>query len=192
MQGKQGAQGKGRAPSQRECLAILKSYALPENAIQHMLLVNRIAMFLGRELSDKGIALDLEAIRAASLLHDLDKMQTLKMGNHGLESAKVLSKLGYPSLGRIISKHTPASVGELNTWEEKIVNYADKRAGDTGVVSLEERFAYFKRKYGIKEDDAQKEIERRYHMLEQEIFTLIGIRPEELAKRLGEDGKRLL
>ena len=66
----------------------------------------------------------------------------------------------------------------LNTWEEKIVFYADKRVVDDKIVSLEERLKYIKNRYAhINEKlmDKYSEIEKKILILENEIFSEINI-----------------
>ena len=68
------------------------------------------------------------------------------------------------------------------TWEEKILNYADKRVAHDKIVSLEQRRQdalkrYQKHKY-IKVDKRHKELLE----LEKEIFDKIDIKPEDIQK----------
>jgi len=146
---------KDIVPSEQECMAMLREYKVPENIIRHSIKVKELSLEIARKLKEKGINVNEKLVVAAALLHDLDKAITLncEKGSHGKVAADALKKLGMHSVAEIVRKHLIESMlnGELKTIEEKIIFYADKRVLDDKVVSLEERFEYLKKRYGLKD-----------------------------------------
>jgi uncharacterized protein len=165
-------------PSREECYRILREHQVPENIIRHSEVVNKIAVMLARRLKDKGIQVDVDIVDRASLLHDLDKIRTLKSDRHGFETQKMLTDIGYPQLGEIAKLHRYEFIKKDLSWEARIVNYADKRVKHEHIVSLRERFTDMKERYNVK--DHSHEAEDRFFRLEEEIFTKIDIDPERI------------
>ncbi len=141
---------------------------------------------LGEALVKVGIPLDLPLLRAGALLHDIAKAETLKNGgNHAALGAAWLEDLGYPAVAAIIAQHVclqrdPATLevpGEI-----ELVNYADKRVRHTEIVSLAERFADLRRRYG-RTPEAGRRIsanEKRSRILEEKIFQPLKFQPEDI------------
>ncbi|MFO8016712.1 MAG: HDIG domain-containing protein [Candidatus Woesearchaeota archaeon] len=180
-------------PTRDECMAMLKEHEVPENVIRHTLAVNKVAVFLARKLKEAGEDVDVELVDRASLLHDIDKIETLGTGEHGSRAEELLSDKGYVKIGRIIKKHVFRAIYDqgLDTWEEKIVNYADKRCTEDKLVSLDERFAYGRERYAHELDEKTKEIEGMYYDLEKDIFRRIGMNPDDLRWALsGNKGEK--
>lgn len=160
-------------PSRKECMELLEE-SVNENVVRHSLQVNKIAMFLGKKMNENGENIDLELLDRASLLHDLDKIESLEKGNHGIIGEKKLKERGWHEIAGIVRKHVldQILVG-LNSLEEKIVFYADKRVKHTEIVSLKERLQYIHERYGKANKQLQekgKEIEEKLIELEKEIL----------------------
>lgn len=174
---------KNEVPTREECFELLREYNVPENVVRHTLLVDKVAIFLAQKLKDSGLNIDVDLVDRAALLHDLDKMQTLDKDTHGLLTENILTKKGYPKLGRVIKHHRFKYIYNTDlSWEEKILNYADKRVNNDKLVAIDERFAYFRKRYNIGESDRDKEAERLFRELEKQIFSRIGLKPEDLGK----------
>ncbi|MBU0535969.1 MAG: HDIG domain-containing protein [Nanoarchaeota archaeon] len=171
-----------KLPTHKQCMELLDEHNVPENVRKHSFAVNKVAVFLARKLKEKGIDIDVELVDRASLLHDIDKIATLGKGTHGQLSKKILSEKGYARLGEIVHKHVFSAVldGNLTTWEDKVVNYADKRCTEDNLVSLKDRFGYSRKKYASHNSIRTAEAEELFIKLEKEIFTIIGMDPEEL------------
>jgi len=166
----------------QDCLDLLKKYDVPENIEKHSWKVYEVAMFLGRKLKAKGVRINLNLVAQAALLHDIDKMDSLKgKGKHGALGKKILEKEGLPKIAEIASKHKLQQILKekpFNSWEERIVYYADKRVLHDKIVPVGRRFNYLKRTYGGKSSkslETIKKAEPRVRKLENEIFELIGI-----------------
>lgn len=111
------------------------------------------------------------------------------------EAAAHVLKERYPELAEVIRKHgyhDQSGDKELATWEEKIVNYADKRVTHIAIVSLKERFEEGHKRYAKKnilsgiDKEYQKRADKRYFELEKEIFNKLDFGPEDV-KKLVED-----
>ena len=170
-----------KLPSREECFRLLKEHNADENVLKHSILVNRIAIYLGGKLKQRGERIDLELLDRASLLHDLDKIKTLETGNHGDIGEEILAKIGCPGLGKLVKKHILTMVlkGGIKTWEEKVLQYADMRVNWDRIVPLGERYAYLMKGYS----KYREMIERTkpiLYALEKEIFERLGENPDDI------------
>jgi uncharacterized protein len=185
-----------KVPSSDECYSLLERYSVPEHIIQHSEMVCRVAVFLAEHLNEQGEDLNIPEIRAAALLHDLTKMEDLAEGrDHAKSGNEVLAKLGFKRIGEIVAEHIrlKEKTGSKVLSEEEILNYSDKRVMHTTVVSLADRFADLKERYGGNGLDmnAMERIaglEARTYELETRIFSTLDFTPEEL-RMLLEQGE---
>ena len=142
--------------SREKCLDILNKNKTPSNVILHCETVCRVAEEIADKLIAKGINVNKNLVTAAALLHDIEREKE----NHIEEGAKLIKSLGFPEVANIIKKHSLYKVEDPirqpQTYEEKIVFYADKRVKGNEIVSLEERFTDLKKRYNV---DLTKEIE---------------------------------
>jgi len=184
-------------PNKEECMNLLKEYKVPSNIQTHTLLVNKVSMIIAERLKEKGIKIDTKIVNAASLLHDIlkcidfktfDKLNKeeikkaeefrKKYPNIRHEEAAYLElKDKYPEVAETIRFHKVMSINQAQTWEQKVVNYADKRASDKRIINLNERFDDFEKRYGKRID---KKIEKKHYEIEKEIFDIIGMKPGEI------------
>ena len=156
---------------------------MPDNVRRHCLCVNKVAVFLAQKLKEKSIDIDVELVDRASLLHDLDKIPTLDTRDHGIMTAKILLEKGHGKrIGDVIKKHYFHAILEddFRGWEEKIVNYSDKRCQNDRIATLHERFEYAKKRYIHHRGPKTSEAEQLLLNLEKEIFQIIGLDPEKL------------
>ena len=155
--------------------------------LQHVTVVAEVASFLAYRASRAGISVDRRLVETAALLHDVDKAlphdHRLRELGHGMAGAAWLSEAGHPELARALQAHPVSRLDEpdATSWvveaaiEERIVNYADKRALQR-VVSLAQRFERWRRKhpeYTVGLDRAFLVAQR----LEAELCDAIGIEP---------------
>lgn len=161
-------------------MAILKKHNVPENIVRHSIKVKEVAIKIARKLKKHGKNVNERLVAAAALLHDLDKASTLhETGAHGKVAAAALEKLNMHSVAEIVRKHPVECIlsGELKTIEEKIVFYADKLVTDDRIVTLEERFEYLRKRYGLKNKQLMKIINEGYKKtveLEKELMGWTG------------------
>ena len=110
-----------KIPTREECEKLWDENNVPENVRKHMIMVNKAAMFLGKKLKEAGEEIDLELLDKASLLHDLDKIPTLRTRRHGHVTREILSGKGHSRVGELAYKHKFGQITNLNTWEEKLI-----------------------------------------------------------------------
>jgi uncharacterized protein len=172
-------------PSAEECSQILNRYRVPEHIVEHSRRVGEIASCLGRLLNRRGAALDPEKIFAASMLHDIAKMDGLRLGeDHSTAGAELLRSQGYPEIAEIVRQHVVLDektyAGEIG--EAALVHYADKRVKHTALVSLEERFLDLKERYGKHPAVRQwlEDLEGKTKNLEERIFNRLQAPPDSL------------
>ncbi len=172
-------------PDPKTCLEIMAGYGMPPHVIRHSQVVCGLAVYLAKKLKNKRRPINLELVRAASLLHDITKRYSFNRPlDHALTGSKLLRKLGYPHVAEIVRQHVRISSSrpQGRISEPEIVNYADKRVVNDSVVTLEDRFIYIKDRY------ARSEMARFYidqmsdwiYNLEEEIFRIIPGGPEQL------------
>ena len=85
-----------KLPTKEQILEWYKELDTPENIIDHVILVNKISMFLAKKLVEKGIKVNLELVDASSLVHDLDKWLCVndKSIDHGFKTEEILKEKG--------------------------------------------------------------------------------------------------
>jgi len=140
---------------------------------------------LAEALCQVGEPLDLSLVEAGALLHDVTKHLSLKTGeNHALSAARLLEKLGYPEVARVVARHIFCPPGPPGSpiREEEIVYYADKRVKHTQIVTLKERFEDLKERYG-RSVSALIRLDHLYELtklLERRLFKKLPFGPEKI------------
>jgi len=132
-------------PSEKECLDLLKVHN--PKVMHHSIFVKEVSLKIADILSMKGILVNKELIAAGALLHDIKKTFN-GPDEHNVRGCEFLTELGYPEVGKISKNHFFES--ELESYEEKIVYYADKLCNRGQIlVSLDERINYAIDKYNF-------------------------------------------
>ena len=169
-----------KIPTTEECYKLWDEYEMPENIRQHSLQVNKVAMIIAKKLKEKGEKIDLDLVNAGSLLHDLDKIETLNdIKRHGRQSEEWLKEKGHSKVGLMARKHIIEHLADDPDpgWEEKIINYADKRVLNDKIVSLDERFDYLRGKYPGYHKKWHEDTMKKW---EKEIFEKLDIEPRDI------------
>ena len=197
-------------PGRIEAAALLLSLRPPEWFLRHSRTVGEVAGWLAARIVAAGTPLDRRLVETAALLHDVDKLlppddPALALP-HGAASAAWLARRGHPELGAAVAAHPvtrllaaadDGNVGRLATLEERIVAYADKRAGQR-LESINARFVSWRRRYPPGATDRSEGwdeatfrlVRERAGLLEDEICAAAGVRPEEV-RRLAWTGRAL-
>jgi hypothetical protein len=198
-------------PGRVEAASLLRSLDPPDWLLRHSRAVAEVAAFLAARTAGRGVALDRSLVEAAALLHDADKAlptdDPRRALPHGQGSARWLTERGHPELGRAVAGHP---VGRLldrawfDEWltraspEERIVAYADKRAGQR-LGSMDARFASWRRRYPVLDvagrstgwdDDALRTVRARAARLEADVCATAGVAPADV-RRLPWTGSAL-
>jgi len=196
-------------PARQEAMNLLASLDPPPWLVRHSRAVADIAAWLARRIAATGRSVDVAAVEAAALLHDVDK--TLPTGDparglpHGEGSAAWLAARGHPELGPLVTDHPVTRLAENDAaarlaaaaLEVRIVAYADKRAGQR-LEPMDARFASWRRRYpaGPREggngtgwdDETASLVRSRADSLERDVCAAAGVRPDEV-RRLRWSGR---
>ena len=203
-------------PTRKECLALLAEYHVPPHIVSHSRAVAKLAVFLAHRLNENGAAIDVTLLEGACLLHDLlrildfqqpdynrferdlpakekEKWQSLRAKYKAMtheDAACDILKEKYPALALAIKRHRyMALLDEKNrpdTWEEKLLYYADKRVMHERIVPLKERLAEgHKRNVFSHGSEAKSKINTAkvdplIYEMEKEIFEKIKLDPLEV------------
>ncbi len=198
-------------PGRVDAASLLLSLDPPPWFVRHARAVAEVAGWLAARIDAGGTPVDRRLVESAALLHDADKAlanedpeRTLP---HGDGSAAWLTRLGHPELARAVAGHPVTRLldGERYTrWaafasrEERIVAYADKRAGQR-LESMDARFASWRRRYPRIEVDGRavgwteadmRVVKARAHRLEADICRAAGVSPRDV-RRLAWTGRAL-
>lgn len=190
-------------PSRIEAAALLLSLDPPPWFLAHARVVGEVAGFLAARIASRGIALDRRAVEAAALLHDVDKLlpadDPARALPHGDGSAAWLTRQGHPELARAVAGHPVTRLvdGDAHRrWaafasrEERIVAYADKRAGQR-LESMAARFASWRARYPDGWDATTwSGVEARAARLEADVCGAAGVAPKDV-RHLGWTGPAL-
>ena len=194
-------------PGRVDAASLLLSLDPPTWSVRHACAVAEVAGFLAARIDGRGIAVDRRLVEAAALLHDIDKV--LPSGDpagalpHGDGSADWLTRHGHPELARAVAAHPVTRLldGEhYRRWsafasrEERIVAYADKRAGQR-LESMDARFASWRRRYPLGpvrqghrgtvagwDEAALRAVRGRAARLEADVCRAAGVEPSEVRR----------
>lgn len=123
-------------PTPAECEAILATRPASDSLRRHGRAVTAVARTMATRLAARGVAIDLNLVLAASLLHDIAKGQP----GHAEVGAALVEGLGYPAVAEVIRQHMAMSFDGSTANEAAIVFLADKLVNKDRRVSLDERY----------------------------------------------------
>lgn len=182
-------------PSRSAAAALLLELDPPPWALRHARAVAEVAGWLAARIDARGTPVDRRLVEAAALLHDVDKVlpsdDPARTLPHGDGSAAWLSARGHPELARSVAGHPVTRLADearYRTWaafasrEERIVAYADKRAGQR-LESMDARFGSWRKRYPAGWDETTAAAVRaRAARLEAEVCRAAGVRPDEVRR----------
>jgi len=178
-------------PTYTECIKLLDKYASNKEILsrvkEHSFVVTKIVKFLAEKLNEAGENINVELVENAALLHDIEKTNAIEnpLINHGNSGEQTLKKEGFPEIGVIVGKHLKEKINQCKTWEEKLLIYADSRVNFNKIVSIDERdnclFERYKSIYPTIRDEV-KFAKPFLHKIENEIFSKINLKSEDLTK----------
>ena len=207
-------------PTRKECLALLAEYHVPPHIVNHSQAVAKLAVFLAQRLNENGAAVDITLLEAACLLHDLLRVHDFKESDFNRfeqslpeeektkwrrlrtkykassheDAAYDILREQYPTLALTIKRHRYMALldekEKPDTWEEKLLYYADKRVMHETIVPLKERLAEgHKRNVFLHGSETQSKINTAkvdplIYEMEKRIFEKIGLDPLEVTEEL--------
>jgi HD superfamily phosphodiesterase len=190
-------------PGRVEAAELLLSLDPPAWFLRHARAVAEVAGWLAARIAGAGTTVDRRLIEAAALLHDADKLlpadDPARDLRHGDGSADWLTRHGHPELARAAAGHPVTRLVDeerYRRWaafasrEERVVAYADKRAGQR-LESMAARFASWQRRYpgGWSAAEARAVLERA-RRLEADVCRAAAVAPEDV-RRLAWTGPAL-
>ncbi len=192
-------------PTRVDAASLLLSLDPPAWHVRHSRAVAEVAAFLAARIAASGVAVDRQLVETAALLHDVDKVipadDPARGLPHGEGSAAWLTRQGHPELARAVANHPVTRLldgDHYRRWaafasrEERIVAYADKRAGQR-LESLAARFVSWRRRYppvdtgddrrvaGLSEADLRT-VRSRAERLEADVCRAAGITPADVRR----------
>jgi 5'-deoxynucleotidase YfbR-like HD superfamily hydrolase len=189
---------------------LYEEFKVPKGVKKHMKKVAEVCQVLADEFIKKGINIDREKVINAALIHDAlrvcdfktfseeelkkkgEKEEDIlkwrelrkKFGKRGHSKAicEILKEKGKLALIDLIEKHDFIRIDDLESWEEKILYYADKRVEGEEIVPLKERFEKGRIRNFTEEQSIEeiKEIENKVFLLEKDMKKNLGSLPKEL------------
>ena len=185
-------------PGRTDAARLLMSLDPPPWFLRHSRAVAEVAGWLAARIARRGMPVDRHLVESAALLHDVDKLlpesDPAHRLAHGDGSADWLTRVGHPELARAVAGHPVTRLGDgerFRRWaafasrEERIVAYADKRAGQR-LESMAHRFASWERRYPADRDGwtraTRDAIRGRAERLEADVCRAAGVRPDEVRR----------
>ncbi len=175
-------------PTRDEAMQLWDTYALPQPKRIHVVLVEKVALLLAEKVrAATDTFIDTNLLRAAALLHDIDKAVPKAVGEHHPDTGvRILKAEGMEEVAAVVRTHSLSSLLDdqiaPKTWEEKLLYLADKMV-KYEVVGVDERFALWRKEHLPSE--ALAELDRVYpkvKQLEAEICTRIGLTPRDIIR----------
>jgi len=170
------------------CQSWMAEFGLPIALQIHMQMVATIAYVIAVWLRNAGETIDPILVHRSGLLHDLAKMKTL--GNepssslgHAELGARILEDRGYPRIGQVIRTHALHCLSDLETWEQKLVFYADKLVEGNRVVPLKERIKALQQRYPG-EAERIGSLKSGLYELQDDLLKRVGMEEEHFLTRI--------
>jgi FMN phosphatase YigB (HAD superfamily) len=193
MAGLPDALSRMRFPGWDTCQAWMHARALPHTLLLHSFTVAAAAYLMAIWLRQNGEVVDPVLAHRGGLLHDLAKISPAGPGihptNHGEAAARLLTTYAQPELAQIARRHMLFSLQDLQdapqSWEEKLVYFADKLVEGSEVVPFEERLHALRIRYKM-DDEVHpiSEIVPALENLQAEICQFLCIPPSSLVPKL--------
>ena len=205
-------------PTRKECLALLAEYHVPPHIVSHCRAVAKLAVFLAQRLNENGAAIDIELLERAGLLHDMMRVFDFPERDYNLfernlpaeeqakwqrlrtkykamtheDAAYDVLKERYPVLALTIKRHRYMAMldekDRPDTWEEKLLYYADMRVMHDEIVPLKQRLAEGHKRNVFSHGSAAKSkiniarVDPMIEEMEKEIFEKIALDPLEVTE----------
>jgi len=205
-------------PTRKECLALLAEYHVPPHIVSHSKVVAKLAVFLAQRLNENGTAVAVTLLEGACLLHDLLRVHDFKESDYNKfernlpkeekpkwqqirakykacsheDAAHDILKEQYPELALIIKRHRYMALldekEKPESWEDKLLYYADKRVMHDKIVPLKERLAEGHKRNVFQHGSAAQskintaKVDPLIYEMEKEIFEKIGLDPLQVTE----------
>jgi len=173
-------------PSEGEAVSLHRKYGSNERIIEHCETVAKVAKVLAEEFERRGSRVDVRAVVAAAMLHDIgrSRVQTVR---HGVEGADMVEKEGADrKVVEIIRRHVGAGISpeEAKTLGLPDLDYIPR--------TLEERIVCFADKMvdGVDVRPFEGEV-HRFTIKNHDVMRLLALK-RRLQEELGEDPEKII
>jgi len=141
-----------RLPTRAEALNFLSKAGCSPRVIEHCKAVSMFAVKIAKVFHKKGFKVDIQLVEMSGLLHDIGRSKTHSV-DHAIVGGEIARSLDLPnSIVQIIERHAGGGIPKEEakqlgwsmkdylpqTWEEKIVCYADKRVEGLRTIPIEQ------------------------------------------------------
>ena len=182
---------KRELPGWNLCLTWLLEQNASNNLLLHTQTVAAIAYQLALWLRAARQGVDPMLAHRGGMMHDLAKLLSLRTGassvDHGRLAAQLLIACEQPELAEIARRHLLFCLTDEDrapeTWEQKVVYFADKLVENTRLVSLEDRLRFLQDRYPRDKDRIEKFLPDLLN-LQDELCTAMRMDPEALFSNL--------
>ena len=173
-------------PSEGEALELHRKHGSNERIVRHCQTVAEVSRALAEEFRRRGVDVDVKAVVAGALLHDIGRSKTHTV-RHGVEGANLVEKEGADrKVVEIIQRHVGAGI---SPEEAKRLGLPDL---DYIPRSLEERIVCFADKMVDGETVRPFEGEvQRFTLKKHDVMRLLTLR-RRLQDELGEDPEKVV
>lgn len=184
---------------------LIEEFHVPKHVRRHCAAVANFAIQLGEKLVARGETINLTLLRHAALLHDFVRVVDFRVFDpaqfpdpatpeeitfwealrgkykglhHALAGAEILEARGFHEIATLVKKHRYLQIKEgFDSWEEKLLYYADKRTKHDRIVPLKERLADGRVRNAPETTGSKEsgELDQKIFDLEREILTAAGI-----------------
>ena len=154
----------------------------------HVTLVARVAAFLAkRMIQSTQEPINMDVLRAAALLHDIDKaIPRLPGEQHPDTGVRILREEGMVEVADIVATHPLQSILDEKTapktWEEKLLYLSDKMV-KYDIVGVDKRFALWNDEHLPADEQALLDASYpKVKALEQEVFNSLHLSLDDVVK----------
>lgn len=172
-------------PTEEQVKALWEKYRLPEQKRIHVMKVAEVAMRFAKK-----IKVNKKLLLAAALLHDIDKAAPPKGGERHPDTAvRILRQEGMEEVADLIRTHPLHAILDPSispkTWEQKLLYLADKMV-KYDIVGVDKRFSLWNDEHLPAQEQAILDASYpKVKKLEQEVFKLARISPDDILKSKG-------
>ncbi len=173
-------------PSEGEALALHRKYGSNEHVVKHCEVVAKVARALAEEFERRGHDVDVKAVVAGALLHDIGRSRTQTI-RHGVDGASIVEREGVDrKVVEIIRRHVGAGI---SPEEAKKLGLPDL---DYIPRTLEERIVCFSDKMvdggNVRPFDGEIQ---RFTIKKHDVMRLLNLK-RRLQEELGEDPEKVI
>ena len=178
---------KREFPGWTLCLTWLLEQNASHKLLLHTQTVAAVAYQLALWLRAARQGVDPILAHRGGMLHDLAKLLSLRTGassvDHGRLAAQLLTACDQPELAEIARRHLLFCLTDQErspeTWEQKVVYFADKLVENNDLVSLEDRLRALRERYPTDKERIENFLPELLNF-QDELCAAMRMEPEQL------------